>query len=68
MNIQGILHDWKNGLTHGEIKAKYDLLHVEEYAITMCSEGLSISQIEERLTRLRSGDKAAQIKALMQSE
>lgn len=49
MNIVQILDDWNNGLTHGQIKEKHNLSDEQEYAITNCSNGLTIEQIYKRV-------------------
>ncbi len=65
MNIQGILNDWKDGLTHGGIKDKYNITDEQEFAITLCSDRLSISEIVDRLANLKPGMKGVEIKAIM---
>lgn len=65
MNIQQILDDWNSGFTHGEIKARHNVTDEQDFAITECSSGLSISEIESRLISLKPGMKAARIMAVM---
>ncbi len=66
MNIQEILNDWNNnGFTHGEIKTKYNITDEQEFAITLCSDRLSISEIKYCLTKLKPGIKGGEIKAIM---
>lgn len=66
MNVQEILKDWKFGLTHKEIKDRHGLTDNEEFAITECSDGLSIQEIQQRLTKLKPSDTGRQIKEKMQ--
>lgn len=65
MNIQQILDDWNSSFTHGEIKARHGITNEQEFAITLCSDGLSISEIENRLIHLRLGMKGDEIEATM---
>lgn len=66
MDIREILEDWKNGKTHGEILAKHSVSKEQEYAITLCSEGLNEVEIGQRLSLLTPGMKAKEIKARME--
>jgi len=65
MNIQEIINDWSNGLTHGEIKAKHNITDEQEFAITLCSDRLSISEIEDYLKGLRIGMGGNEIRDIM---
>lgn len=68
MNIKQILSDWQNGYTHGEIKQRHNLTVEQEFAITECSTGLTVEQIEIRLANLKPDMKAAEIKAAMSKQ
>ncbi len=65
MNIQGILTDWVNKSTHGEIKANHNVSEEHEFAITLCSDGLSIGEIENRLSNVKTGMTGKQIMNVM---
>lgn len=68
MNIQAILDDWNQGLTHGQIQMKYQITRQQEYAITLCSGGLSLKAIEKRLRKITDGMTSKEINAVMRGQ
>lgn len=67
MYIQQILDDGEAGLTHNEIMAKYGISREVGHAITVCSKGLDIEEIEERLKLILTGMTGKQIGDIMQN-
>jgi len=66
--IKSILEDYQNGLTHGEIKEKYNLSSKDEFAITECSQELFPSVIARRLKYIEPEMKSKEIEAKMRND
>lgn len=65
MNIQEILNDWNNGLTHGQILAKYNITREQGFAIAVGGENLSVKEIEVRIKTIRPNMKSNEILSIM---
>lgn len=66
--IENILTDWNDiNCIHGLILDKYDITREQEFAITLCSYGMTAEEIAIKLVGLRSGMKSSEILEVMRS-
>ena len=68
MDIEHILQDLKEEFTYGDIAERNKISLSQIYAITSCSEGLSLGKIQARLGNITGNMRSAEIKFIMSQE
>jgi len=68
MDIKAVLDYWNKGKTIGEVSARYDLNREDAFAILQCSDGLSHSQIGQRIKKVNPGMSGGEIRRIMQKD
>ena len=63
--IQAIRQDWQDGLSPVAIMNKHSISREQEYAITECTDGLTVAQVAARIGFVRASMTSTEIKSTM---